>query len=101
MKSLILEDIKKKLTGYDKTETQMSYADYSGESGYRGRGTLSEFMVAKYPEEIFMFFETLCSILPDNVTIDEFLFNMELLIKDLEKEKCGFHNNSNTKDRLM
>ena len=100
MKSLILEDIKKKLTGYDKTETQMSYADYSGESGYRGRGTLSEFMVAKYPEEIFMFFETLCSILPDNVTIDEFLFNMELLIKDLEKEKCGFHNNSNTKDRF-
>lgn len=29
MKSLILEDIKKKLTGYDKTETQMSFADYS------------------------------------------------------------------------
>lgn len=47
-----------------------------------------------------MFFETLCSILPDNVTIDEFLFNMELLIKDLEKGKCGFHNNSNTKARF-
>ena len=100
MKSLILEDIKKKLTGYDKTETQMSFADYTGGSGYRGRGTLSEYTIAKYPEEIFMLFETLCSILPDNVTLDDFLFNMELLIDDLEKEKCGFHNNSNTKDRF-
>lgn len=101
MKSLILEDIKKKLTGYDKTQTEMSFADYEGDSYFhRGRGTLSERMVAKYPEELFLFFDTLCSILPDNVTLDEFLFNMELLIKDFEKGKCGFHNNSNTKWRF-
>lgn len=75
MKPLILEDIKKKLTGYDKA-------------------------IEKYPEEIYRFFETLCSILPDNVTLDEFLFNMELLIDDFEKEKCGFHNNSSTKERF-
>lgn len=101
MEQLILKDIKKKLTGYDKAEGPRYFAEYRGGSDWRGsRGTLSEFLVAKYPEELFMFFETLCSILPDNVTLDEFLFNMELLIKDLEREKCGFHNNSDTKDRF-
>lgn len=101
MKSLILEDIKKKLTGYDKTQTEISFADYEGDSYFHGRrGTLSEHIVAKYPGELFLFFDTLCSILPDNVTLDEFLFNMELLIKDFEKGKCGFHNNSNTKWRF-
>jgi hypothetical protein len=106
MKTLMLEDIKKKLTGYDKLEIQSGFAEYTEytrSDGYNGRGNLSEDTITKYPEEMFIFFETLCFILPDNVTLDDFLFNMELLIKDLEKEKCGFHNNSNIKksfDRL-
>lgn len=100
MKSLVLEDIKKKLTGYDKEE-QGSFAEYTGSSGYYGgRGSLNKEIVVKYPEELFMFFETLCSILSDNVTLDELVFNMELLIRDFEKEKCGFNNNSNTKKRF-
>lgn len=100
MKPLILENIKKKLTGYDKEETHMSFADYVGGSRYRGRGALSDYIVTKYPEEVFMLFETLCSILPDDVTLDDLLFNMELLVNDLEKGKCGFHNNSDTKKKF-
>lgn len=100
MKPLILEDIKKKLTGYDREELDMSFADYAGSSRYRGRGVLSEYTIMKYPEEVFMLCETLCSVLPDNVDLDDFLFNMELLVDDLEKGKCGFHNNSNTKYRF-
>ena len=100
MNPLIMEDIKNKLTGYDRSETRMSFADYRGSSDYRGRGTLSEYTVAKYPKEMFEFFETLCSILPNNVTLDELLLNMELLINDFENGKCGFYNNSNTKERF-
>ena len=97
---IILDDIKKKLTGYDRSEQNIDFADYRGDSGFRGRGTLSSYTTTKYPDELFMFFETLCSILPDKVNLDEFMFNMELLINDLQKARCGFHNNSDTKKRF-
>ena len=45
------------------------------------------------------------SIINSNVVGAEYLNQMsnistEELVEDLEKEKCGFHNNSNTKDRF-
>ena len=100
---IILDDIKKKLTGYDRTEQRTDFADYTGSNAiyyYGRRGTLNQYTSLKYPDELFDFFETLCSILPDKVNLDEFMFNMELLINDMQKERCGFHNNSDTKERF-
>lgn len=75
MKQLKLENIRKK---FDPN-------NYSGEA---------------FPEEMFMFFETLLTTLSDTVSIDELLFTMQLLINDLEEGKCGFYNSSVTKEKF-
>lgn len=53
-----------------------------------------------YPEEMFLFFETLLTTLSDTASMDELLFTMQLLINDLEDGKCGFHNSSITTERF-
>lgn len=75
MKQLKLENIKK----------TFDPENYSGEA---------------YPDEMFMFFETLLTTLSDTVSMDELLFTMQLLINDLEDGKCGFHNSSRTKEKF-
>lgn len=44
------------------------------------------------PENVVYFIKTLSGTLPQNVSVDELLFTIQLLIKDVEKGKCGFHN---------
>lgn len=95
-KELILEDIKKKFTGYD----DRYGGHYGGYRSFSEENDIIQIVADTYPDELFELFNILCSILPDNITLDELLLNMELLIKDFENGKCGFHNNSDTKERF-
>lgn len=92
-RKLILKDIKKKFTGY-----KDGYGGHYGGFYDSDEHEIIEVIADTYPDELFELFNILCSILPDNITLDELLLNMELLIKDFENGKCGFHNNSKTKE---
>lgn len=94
-KQLILENIKKKFTGY-----KTGYGGPYGGLHSSGENNVIEIIADTYPDELFEFFNILCSILPDNITLDELMLNMELLIKDFENGKCGFRNNSKTKEQF-
>lgn len=85
MSDLRLEDIRKKLIGYD-NESGMPFSRY----------------VSRYRDEdnMLIFFEILTSALPNDVTLDELMFTIELVVHDLENGKCGFHNSSVTKERF-
>lgn len=85
MSNLRLENIRKKLIGYD-NDSRMPFSQY----------------VSRYRDEdnMLIFFEILTSALPDNVTLDELMFTIELVVHDLENGKCGFHNSSVTKERF-
>lgn len=79
MENLKLVDARKKLEElYD-------------EEGYSRNSSLTAMSV---PEDVAYFVKTLSGTLPQNVSIDELLFTIQLLIKDVEKGKCGFHNSS-------
>lgn len=79
MENLKLVDVRKKLDElYD-------------EEGY-SRNVSSTAM--SVPENVVYFVKTLSGTLPQNVSIDELLFTIQLLIKDIEKGHCGFHNSS-------
>ena len=85
MSDLRLENIRKKLIGYD-NESGMPFSQY----------------VSRYRDEdnMLIFFEILTSALPNDVTLDELMFTIELVVHDLENGKCGFHNSSVTKERF-
>lgn len=53
-----------------------------------------------YPEEMFLFFEILLTILSDTASMDELLFTMQLLINDFENGECGFHNSLKTIEKF-
>lgn len=91
-KQIILENIKEKFTGYNDS--------YGGYRRFSKENNIIQIVADTYPNELFELFNILCSILPDTVTLDELMLNMELLIKDFENGKCGFHNNSNTKEKF-
>lgn len=79
MENLKLVDVRKKLDElYD-------------EEGYRRNVSSTAMSV---PENVVHFVKTLSGTLPQNVSIDELLFTIQLLIKDVEKGQCGFHNSS-------
>ena len=92
MKEFILKDVRKKLVGYDR-EVDGDFEEYSAKYMDRDKRI-------GYPDNMFLFLDILCSTLPDKVTMDEFMLNIELLINDLEKGKCGFHNSSVTEKRF-
>ena len=92
MKEFILKDVRKKLVGYDR-EVDGDFEEYSARYMDRDKRI-------GYPDSMFLFLDILCSTLPDIVSIDEFMLNIELLINDLEKGKCGFHNSSVTEKRF-
>jgi len=92
MKELILKDFRKKLIDYD-SERDGNFEEYSVRYMNRDKKI-------GYPNNMFLFFDILCSTLPDTVTMDELILNIELLIDDLEKGKCGFHNSSVTEKRF-
>ncbi len=85
MDNLRLDNIRKKLIDYD-SDSGMDFSRY----------------VSKYREEdnMYIFFEILTSALPNNVTLDELMFTIELIVHDLERGKCGFHNSSVTKEKF-
>lgn len=91
MKELILKDVRKKLVGYSPSDGD--FEEYS--SKY-----MDEDRRIEYPDNMFLFLDILCSTISDTVTMDEFILNIELLINDLEKGKCGFHNSSVTERRF-
>ncbi len=95
-KELILEDIKKKFTGYN----DRYGGHYGGYRSFSEENDIIQIIADTYPDEMFELFNILCSILPCTITLDELMLNMELLIKDFENGKCGFHNNSDTKERF-
>lgn len=92
MKDFVLKDVRKKLLGYS-SESYMDFDEYS--SSY-----MEEEKTMEYPGNMFLFFDILCSTLSDTVTMDELLLNMELILNDLEKGTCGFHNSSVTESRF-
>ena len=90
MSDLKLENIRKKLIGYD-NESGMPFSQYV--SRYNSRYDDEE-------DNMITFFEIITSALPDNVTLDELMFTIELVVHDLENGKCGFHNSSVTKEKF-
>lgn len=92
MKEFVLKDVRKKLVGYN-SELDGSFEEYSARYMDREKRI-------GYPDNMFLFLDILCSTLPDTVTMDEFILNIELLINDLENGKCGFHNSSVTEKRF-
>lgn len=51
-------------------------------------------------KNLIPFLQILSSSLSNSVTVDELLFTIQLLIKDLENGKCGFHNNPNAERKF-
>lgn len=66
MKELILKDVRKKLIGYDSSQTQLDFEEYTVLSMKKEKRI-------GYPENMFTFLEILCSTLPDTVTAEEIL----------------------------
>lgn len=85
MSDLRLENIRKRLINYD-SDSGMPFSQY----------------VSRYGDDdnMLVFFEILTSALPNDVTLDELMFTIELVVHDLENGKCGFHNSSVTKERF-
>lgn len=93
MSELKLTNIRKKLIGFDSDRYNMTFGEYT--SGYMRK----EERIG-YPNNMFKFFEILTSVLPDDVSMDELMFTIQLIVHDLEQGKCGFHNSSVTKERF-
>lgn len=79
METLKLVDVRKKL---DELYDEEGYIKYISSTAM------------SVPENVVHFVKVLSGILPQNVSIDELLFTIQLLIKDIEKGQCGFHNSS-------
>ena len=50
--------------------------------------------------ELGLFMELLASVLPTDVSIDEFMDTIELLVNDIKNKRCGFHNNPRTEEKF-
>lgn len=51
-------------------------------------------------DELELFMELLASVLPTDVSIDEFMDTIELLVHDIKNKRCGFHNNPRTEEKF-
>lgn len=51
-------------------------------------------------KNLLNFIDVLSLSLSDTVTVDELLFTIQLLIKDIENGKCGFHNSPSIEEKF-